>query len=286
MDEHCEVCRTRAGGLAQSFVRWGEQGRPAMVLLHGLSGHARTWDAFARAMASRYQVIALDQRGHGDAEWPRPPAYDSADFVRDLRALVDARGIERFTLIGLSMGGHNALAFAVRHPERVERLVSVDVPPAIPLPRDRAALAGSDPDRAGFETIEDAFAAERPVYPLASEEVVMHRVRHNLRRREDGRWVWKHSPDVARHWSPRDLSDAIRSIRCPSLVVRGGESEVLDPATAARMAHAIPSGELVTIEGSGHSVPMDRPAEFEGAMREFLFPSSRATLGRCASPES
>ena len=270
MNDGFEVCRTSAGGIAQSFVLWGEPKRPAMVLLHGLSGHARMWDAFACAMASRFQVIATDQRGHGDSEWPRPPSYDTADFVRDLRALADIRGIERFTLIGLSMGAHNALAFAVRHPDMIERLVSVDVPPTIRLPRDRRALAGSDPARTGFDTVEDAFAAERPVYPLTSKKVLMHRVRHNLKRREDGKWTWKHSPDVALLWDPADLGDAIRAIRCPTLIVRGGESEVLDPETAARTADAIPSGKLVSVEGSGHSVPMDRPAEFEWAVREFL----------------
>ena len=241
-----------------------------MVLLHGLTGHARMWDAFARAMASRYRVIALDQRGHGDTEWPQPPAYDTAEFVGDLRALADARGIERFTLIGLSMGAHNALAFAVRHPERVERLVSVDVPPTIRLPRDRSALAGSDPARAGFDSVEAAFKEERPVYPLSSEEVVMHRVRHNLKQREGGRWVWKHSPDVALHWNPDDLGNAMRAIPCPTLILRGGLSDVLDVETAALMADAIPHATLVTVEGSGHSVPMDKPAEFERAVRNFL----------------
>ena len=270
MSDGFEVGRVRAGGLDQSFVLWGEPNRPAMVLLHGLTGHARMWDTFARAMAAHYRVVALDQRGHGVTEWPRPPAYDSADFVGDLHAFARARGIGRFTLIGLSMGAHNALAFAIRHPELVERLVSVDVPPTIPLPRNRQALAGSDPDRAGFGSVEAAFCAERPVYPLSSEEVVMHRVRHNLRRREDGRWVWKHSPDVALHWSPADLGNAIPSIRCPTLIVRGGSSDVLDAETAALMADTIPHATLATIEGSGHCVPMDRPAEFERAVREFL----------------
>ena len=270
MNDTFEVSRICAGGIAQSSVRRGDPGRSVMVLLHGLSGHARMWDTFARAMASRYQVMALDQRGHGDTEWPRPPAYDTADFVGDLRAFADACDIGRFTLIGLSMGAHNALAFAVRHPDLIERLVSVDVPPAIPLPRNRQALAGSDPARAGFESVEAAFSAERPVYPLSSEEVVMDRVRHNLKGREDGRWVWKHSPDVALHWNPEDLRDAIREIRCPTLIVRGGLSDVLDAETAARMADAIPHATLVTVEGSGHSVPMDRPAEFERALRDFL----------------
>lgn len=270
MSETFEVRRASAGGLVQSFVRWGRHDGPAMVLLHGLSGHARMWDAFARVMASGYQVIALDQRGHGDTEWPRPPAYETADFVGDLHSLAELLDIGRFVLIGLSIGAHNALAFAVRHPERVERLVSVDVPPRIALPRERETLVGSDPDRLGFETIEAAFAAERPVYPLSTEEVVMHRVRHNLKRREDGRWTWKHSPDVARRWNPQDLSEAIREIRCPTLVVRGAKSEVFAPEVAAAMADAIPRAALFTIEGSGHSVPMDRPAEFEDALRRFL----------------
>ena len=266
------VHRTQANGLAQSCVLWGAPGRPAMVLLHGLTGHARMWDTFARAMARHWHVVAPDQRGHGDTEWPRPPAYDTADFVQDLHALTDARGLTRFTLIGLSMGAHNALAFTLRHPERVSRLVSVDVPPAIPLPRDREIplLVGSDPGRAGFATIEEAFAAEGPVYPLSSDEMVMHRVRHNLERRADGRWVWKHSPDVGRHWNPEDLSDAVRAISCPTLVVRGGKSDVFAPEAAAALANAIPQGRLATIEGSGHSVPMDRPAEFEAVLRDFL----------------
>ena len=270
MSETFEVRRASAGGLMQSFVRWGRRDRPVMVLLHGLSGHARMWDAFARTMAFDYRVIALDQRGHGDTEWPLPPAYETADFVEDLRSLADLLDIGRFVLVGLSMGAHNALAFAARHPERVERLVSVDVPPRIPLPRERDALLGSDPDRIGFATIDEAFAAERPVYPLSSEEVVMHRVRHNLKRQGDGRWMWKHSPDAARRWNPEDLSEAVREIRCPTLVVRGAESEVFDPEIAAAMSDAIPCAVLSTIEGSGHSVPMDRPAEFEEALRRFF----------------
>ena len=265
-------CRTSAGGIVQNFVLWGEAKRPAMVLLHGLTGHARMWDAFAGVMARDHQVIALDQRGHGDTEWPQPPAYATADFVEDLHALTTLRGVEHFTLIGLSMGAHNALAFAVRHPEMVERLVSVDVPPTVSLPRDRQVLAGSDPARAGFASIAEAFAAERPVYPLSSEDVVMHRVRHNLKQREDGRWVWKHSPDVALRWIPEDLGDAIRTIRCPTLIVRGEKSEVFDPESAARTTRAIPRARLVTVEGSGHSVPMDRPVDFERVVREFLVP--------------
>lgn len=272
MSDGFEVGRVRAGGLDQSFVLWGEPNRTTMVLLHGLTGHARMWDAFARSMTSRYRIIALDQRGHGDTEWPQPSAYGTTDFVGDLRALADALGIERFTLVGLSMGAHNALAFAIRHPEMIERLVSVDVPPTIRLPRDRQALAGSDPARAGFDSIGAAFKEERPVYPLSSEETVMHRVRHNLKRHEDGRWRWKHSPDVALHWSPDDLGNAIRAIPCPTLIVRGGLSDVLDAETATLMADAIPHATLVTVDGSEHSVPMDKPAEFERVAREFLFP--------------
>ena len=90
MSDGFEVGRVRAGGLDQSFVLWGEPNRATMMLLHGLTGHARMWDAFARSMTSRYRIIALDQRGHGDTEWPQPSAYGTTDFVGDLRALADA----------------------------------------------------------------------------------------------------------------------------------------------------------------------------------------------------
>src|SRR5437879_5906922 len=101
------------------YTEWGAATAPALVLLHGVTGHARTWDDEARALASRYRVLALDQRGHGDSG-PAPDGdYTVAAMARDLTAFADALGLARMAIVGLSMGGRVAIAFAGEAPSRV-----------------------------------------------------------------------------------------------------------------------------------------------------------------------
>ncbi|HMF29617.1 MAG TPA: alpha/beta fold hydrolase, partial [Candidatus Cybelea sp.] len=76
-----------------------------LVLLHGYTGHARSWDALARVLQSRYRVLALDQRGHGQTAWAPRDKYDTSEMVADLDAFVAALGLSSFALLGLSMGG-------------------------------------------------------------------------------------------------------------------------------------------------------------------------------------
>jgi pimeloyl-ACP methyl ester carboxylesterase len=99
-----------------------------MVLLHGLTGHAHTWDHMAPALAARYRLFVPDQRGHGDTS--AAETYATRDFVDDLEALRAHWSIERFVLMGLSMGGHNAMAYAAAHPDRVTRLIVIDMAPS------------------------------------------------------------------------------------------------------------------------------------------------------------
>src|SRR3990172_1165512 len=97
-----------ARGLRFHYVEWGRADTPAIVLLHGISAMCRIWDSLAQALQARYRLIALDQRGHGDTSWPAEPAYATDDYVADLEALIDLWALDRFGLIGLSMGGMNA----------------------------------------------------------------------------------------------------------------------------------------------------------------------------------
>ncbi|MCE2457494.1 MAG: alpha/beta hydrolase [Dehalococcoidia bacterium] len=257
-------------GLEFSFLEWGDPNSPPMVLLHGLTGHAHTWDLFANSLKDEYHIFALDQRGHGDTGWADPPQYNTEDFVEDVRELARHWGISRFTLIGLSMGAHNALDFASRHPEMVDRLVPVDIGPSLPSLRDPERQARWDPLYQDFDTLDEAYADAVESNPIADPEVIKYRVRHNLKRTDDGRWTPKCTRDVALNWKPDDLSETIKEIQCPTLIVRGGVSDVLSVEVAESMRTAIPDCELATIAGSGHSVPQDKPADFEAAVREFL----------------
>jgi len=109
-------------GLALRALEWGEPGRPGLCFLHGGSAHSHWFDGVAPAFADRYHVISLDQRGHGESDWPPTPAYATENFAADLLGLLDALGWARVTLVGHSMGGHNSMSFSAWHPERVQAL--------------------------------------------------------------------------------------------------------------------------------------------------------------------
>ena len=102
------------------LVDWGGDARPPLLLLHGFTGHAHAWDTLAIAQQPHFHVLALDARGHGDSD----PAdvYDAAGAFRDLSSVVDQLGLRTHTLVGLSMGGRNAMYFTAKRPDRSHRL--------------------------------------------------------------------------------------------------------------------------------------------------------------------
>src|SRR5262249_3391108 len=153
------------------------------------------------------------------------------------------------------------------HPETLERLVIVDIGPEI-------VTAGSDRIRAGtmapdvFDDPEDAVTAARAANPRPPEDALRYRVLNNLKQLPNGRWtfLWDKSlrdPNRPMQRPDPDASWALLpKIACPTLLVRGAESDILSRETADRMVRTIPNCRLVEVEGSGHSVPLDRPNGF------------------------
>jgi pimeloyl-ACP methyl ester carboxylesterase len=244
-------------------------------MLHGVTGHARTWDEEAAALASRYRVLALDQRGHGDSD-PSPSGdYTVATMSADVTAFADALGLARFSLVGLSMGGRVAIAFAGHAPRRVDRLVIVDIGPEISeagLLRVAALMARS-PEL--FPSLEHALAFHRVTNPLYTEAMLRHRVEHGTRA-VDGGLTWKYDRGLretvrAGTWrDPIDLWPLWREIRCPILLVRGADSDVLSAEIAKRMLDENPNTRFAEVAGAGHTVPGDQPAVFRALLTAFL----------------
>jgi len=182
------------------YTEWGAPTAPPLVMLHGVTGHARTWDEEAALLASRYRVLALDQRGHGDSD-PSPDAdYTVATLAADVAAFADALGLARVSLVGLSMGGRVAIGFAGQAPRRVDRLVIVDIGPEISeagMLRVGTLMARS-PEL--FTSLEHALSFHRVTNPLYTEAMLRHRVEHGTRAVEGG-LTWKYDRglrDVAR----------------------------------------------------------------------------------------
>lgn len=260
-------------GLRFHYRDWGREDAPPLVLLHGYTSHARSWDAFARAMAPEFRVYALDQRGHGETGWTDD--YAAERMVEDVEAFVRALRLDRFDLLGLSMGGRNAYGYAARHGETLKRLVIVDIGPEVPT-------AGAGRIRRGalandlFDSPEAALAVARAANPRAPEETLRHRVTNGLLLTGDGRWTYRYDKALRDPANPRPLADPaehwamLASIKTPTLLVRGAESDILDEAVARRMTEVMPNCTLVTVPDAGHSIPLDNPQGFVDAVRPWL----------------
>lgn len=263
-------------GLRFHYRDWpsSSPGAPSLVLLHGYTGHARSWDAFAEAMTDRYRVLALDQRGHGETDWAGAGHYGIDAMTEDLRTFVAALGLRGFTLLGLSMGGMVSMDYAGGRPPELAALVIVDIGPELVssgAERIRDAQQLSDV----FASREAAFAAARAANALPPEAHQRDRVYNNLMLTEDGHWTWRYDRVLrsVRELRPRDAETGWRScadIAVPTLLIRGALSDILAPEVAERMIGTIPGARLTTVADSGHSVPLDAPEGFLAAARAFL----------------
>ena len=258
------------------YTEQGEPDAPVVILLHGVTGHARTWDDEGAALAARYRVLALDQRGHGDSDPPPDADYTIASLASDLAAFADALGLTTFALVGLSLGGRVGIQYAGTHPARVSRLVVVDIGPDIaPDGRMRVGrLMAVAPER--FATVDEAFAYLRTNNPRYTDAMLRHRATHGLRPVPDGGFTWKYDRGLRElvrggRWSdPIDLWPAWRTITGPTLLVRGAESDILSADIAKTMVEALPTARYVEVAGAGHTVPGDQPEAFVKLLREFL----------------
>jgi pimeloyl-ACP methyl ester carboxylesterase len=260
----------KIGDLSLHYLDWDNTDATPIVLVHGLCASAHYWDFFARNMASEYRILALDQRGHGDSSWAK--SYGPRDYILDLEVFVDSRKLNQFVIIGLSMGGINAIIYAARHPDQVSALVIVDIGPEIAtagterMEKERAR----EPD--SFTSEEEAVNYMKQLEPRHSEAFVQHQARYALKRDDKGRLIFKYDRALRsiELQSPQWLWEYLKEIICPTLVVHGQESDILLAEVAHRVVDTLPFGLLVDVDSAGHGVPGDNPEAFELAVRNFL----------------
>jgi len=265
----------KVNGITLHYLDWGPADAPPVVLLHGITGHARVWDHLAARLVPGRRMLALDQRGHGDSDPAPDDDYRVGTMADDVAAFVGSLRIDRLALLGHSMGGRIAIKYAADHAARLERLVIVDIGPDINLAglqRVRDMMANA-PER--IESEEWAVEYIRRANPLQDVDMLRERVRHGLRRAPDGELTWKYAKglrDMMREGrrDAVDLWEPLPRIPCPTLIVRGAESDILSAEVAKKMAERLPDGRVVEIAGAGHTVPADRPEEFVRQIRAFL----------------
>lgn len=260
-------------GLRFHYRDVGDPAAPAVIVLHGIMGHAREWDTLVTALVASHRVIVVDQRGHGLTDWA--DEYTAAAMADDLIAVIERLNLSRPAVIGHSMGGIAAMVAAARRPELIARLVVVDIGPDT-VSRDVAAEVAASVrvlGAASYANVDEAYA-EWSANPLARPTLLRHYVEHCLRRRLDGRLAWRFDGRgliaLFDGVSERELWDAVDRIACPTLVVRGEHSPLLSPAAAEEMVARLGHAGVATIADGGHDLGVEQPEAVAAAVLEFL----------------
>jgi pimeloyl-ACP methyl ester carboxylesterase len=258
------------------FLEWGRPEAPTIVLLHGGHQSAHSWDLVSLHLAQKYRVLALDQRGHGDSEWPRDVEYSNHSMALDAEAFIEAMVPGKPILMGHSMGGRNSMLLTKRDPSRLRALVIVDVGPEV-SPRGREVIAGFVQTNQEFDDLEHFVENVRKYDPYRPREHIERTVRYNMLKRADGKFVSKCDAGprrlgIVRGTGPLDnitLEDA-RAFDLPVLLVRGANSNILDAGAAERFRAALPHGALVTVPDCGHNVHGQNTKGFIAAVGGYL----------------
>ncbi len=270
-------------GMRFHYLDWGTRGQPPVLFLHGGGLNVHTWDLVCAALRLERHCLALDQRGHGDSEWSPEMDYTTESHAADLDAFVDRLGLDRFVLVGMSLGGANALAWAGAHSRRLAALVLVDVGPETRQAGARK-IAAFTSEATPLDSVEDFVTRALAFNPRRNATLLRRSLLHNLRRMPDGKWMWKYDQrhrgrgvdPVAYERRRQLLWSAVAKVACPTLVVRGAESDVFHDEDAERLSRTLSDGRWVKVEGAGHTVQGDNPAGLLVALREFL---SEVTVG-------
>ncbi|MFI8724874.1 alpha/beta fold hydrolase [Micrococcus luteus] len=254
---------TREDGTRLHVLDSGGTG-PALLLLHGLAGYAGEWAQVAERLAGACRVVAFDQRAHGSST-RRPADLSRTAHVGDVVAVADALGLERFTLVGQSMGAHTALLAAAAHPARVGRLVLIE-----------GGVGGEGPEATA--DVIDWFRAW-PIPFATVDDAVAHlgggpaaRVWAEGLEETDAGWVPRFDVDVLEaalrpvHERPR--WEEWGQIAAPTLLITG-ENGYVPAGELDDMRRRRPDVRHVQVPGAGHDVHLDAPERVAELVRGF-----------------
>lgn len=240
-------------------------GRP-MVCVHGVTGTGWVWHDVADHLADVASIHALDMRGHGDSLWSPTHDYSTASQVEALAAHVDDLGLDGVDLCGASWGALVALEYAAANPQRVSRLIIVDIEPSFGV-----SATDVPPRPQSFDTFADVEAWLADNQPDAPASAIAAMANGSFRGAEGGKVVARHDPFLYEQWPFRDGDHwaALSKVACPTLLVHATATFVQADAME-RMAELIDNSQLVQLEQSAHVVPLDRPADLSNAIRDFF----------------
>jgi pimeloyl-ACP methyl ester carboxylesterase len=272
-------CASPKGLHRMAYREWGDpRNRNVLVCVHGLTRSSRDFDDLARALCNQFRVVCPDVAGRGDSDrLPDPMLYAWPQYLGDMVTLIARLDVETVNWLGTSMGGFIGMALAAQSGSPVAKLVLNDAGPVV----SRASLerigayVGQTPV---FKTIELAEQHVRAISaPFGPHSDAQWRFLAEtwLRKNEDGTWRPHYDPGIAAHFRAElpekdvELWTVYEAVRCPTLVLRGEQSDVLRRETAQAMAVRGPKAKLVEFPGVGHAPTLMHPDQI-AAVRDFL----------------
>lgn len=259
-------CFSAEGFHRMAFVEWGEHDNPnILVCVHGLTRNARDFDVFAQAMMDRYRVICPDIVGRGKSDWLRNKAlYVTPQYCADIAMLLAYLAAETVDWVGTSMGGLIGMSLASLPGNPIRRLVLNDVGPVITassLARIGAYL-GSPPSFPSLDAAETYIRKVSATFGPLNATQWQHLTIHSVKQTPNGQFIFRYDPGIAQAYQQGQLMNRGQdielwplydAIKCPTLLLRGEQSDLLTRETALAMTQRGPHASLVEIPGVGHA---------------------------------
>ncbi len=240
------------------FFREVGQGQP-IVILHGIFGSSDNWLTQARMLSSQYRVFSLDLRNHGLS--PHDDVFDYPAMVEDLAGFLDQHQLKDPVIIGHSMGGKVAMNFALAHPEKLEKLIVVDIAPKAYDLEHYVIVDGLK--AIPIEAIASRTEADEVLARFVPEPDVRQFLLKNLQRKPEGGFTWKLNLPVIDKHLPKIGFDLEFSgvFQKPVLFIRGSKSKYIRDNDIDRIKTVFPNAVLETLD-TGHWVQAEKPKEF------------------------
>lgn len=277
--EHHVQCVSPFGLHRMAYTEWGERDNPrVLVCAHGLTRNGRDFDDLARTMASDYRVICPDVVGRGRSDRLASPAgYGFPQYVADMFTLIARLDVESVHWVGTSMGGLIGMFIAANEHAPITRLVLNDVGPVITAESLKRIgdYVGKSPRFDSFEDAEKYIRLVSAPFGKLTDAQWRHLTETSLHHAADGRLEMRYDPGIAEPFRNTmlyqnvDLWPIYDRIRCPALLVRGADSDLLSRETALAMRERGPRPRIVEIPDVGHA-PMFMDAAQIATVREFL----------------
>ena len=279
MRQHTVQCLSPGGLHRMAYVEWGDPKNPrVLVCVHGLTRNARDFDVLAQALSGHYRVVCPDVVGRGRSNWLRlKEQYVVPQYVADMVTLIARLGVDEVHWVGTSMGGMIGMALAAQAETPVTRLVLNDVGPVISAAAVKriGEYVGLMPQFASFADAEQYVRMVSAPFGKLSDAQWKHLTEHVTRQKAGGGYEFIYDPGIAvpfrKEMNGEDviLWPLYDAIRCPTLVVRGAESDLLSHETCLEMGKRGPKALIAEIPGVGHA-PMFLDEAQVAVVREFL----------------